>query len=317
MRRLLLLVLACAGACGGGEQPVSFTPVSATTDGRLYTLALGDLKMVVDGAKGARITELSLRGQNALLTHDENSNYGSTFWPSPQASWCAAGGGCWPPPAAVDNGPYTGAIDDANSIQLASGAQAIAGIADATIAVTKQFTPVPESGAVDVTYTLANVSPAASVSLAPWQLGRVATGGLTFFGQGSGSVTYAPDTDPTFTLSEMAGALWYASAPVSHDSKALADGTGWLAQATPERLLAVVAYPDSEPAAAAPGEAEIEVDTDGVYVVIEQQGALTALAPGDAATWTVRWKLRRVPAGTTIAAGSADLAAFAAATLAE
>jgi hypothetical protein len=41
------------------------------------------------------------------------------------------------------------------------------------------------------------------------------------------------------------------------------------------------------------------------------------LAPGDLSVWTVRWKLRRVPGGTAIAAGSADLAALAAATLAE
>src|SRR5262245_32367067 len=87
------LLLACAGACGGaGDKPISFTPVAATTDGRLYTLTLGDLKMVVDAMKGARITEFSLRGKNALVTHDENSNYGGTYWPSPQSSWCAAGG---------------------------------------------------------------------------------------------------------------------------------------------------------------------------------------------------------------------------------
>jgi len=145
----------------------------------------------------------------------------------------------------------------------------------------------------------------------------VATGGLTFFGQGSGAVTYAPYTDPTFTLNEMAGDLWYVSAPVNHDSKALADGTGWLAQVTPDRLLAVVSYPDLDPAAAAPGEAEVEVYTDGEYVEIEQQGALVTLAPGGMSVWTVRWKLRRVPGGTAIAAGSADLAALAAATLAE
>ena len=63
----LALLLACAGGCGGGggETPPTFTPVSAASDGAgLYTLTLGDLKMVVDGAKGARITEFSLRGTN-------------------------------------------------------------------------------------------------------------------------------------------------------------------------------------------------------------------------------------------------------------
>ena len=69
-----------------------YTPVSITNDGTLYTLQLGDLKMVVDGSRGARVTEFSLFGSNVLVTRDQNGTYGSTFWPSPQASWCAAGG---------------------------------------------------------------------------------------------------------------------------------------------------------------------------------------------------------------------------------
>ena len=319
----LALLLACAGGCGGGggEKPPTFTPVSAASDGAgLYTLTLGDLKMVVDGAKGARITEFSLRGTNVLVTRDQShDNFGSTYWPSPQSSWCTAGGGCWPPPAAIDGGAYTGAIDGANSLQLSSAEQSIAGIAGSAVTLTKQFSPVPESGAIDVTYTLTNVSPTDSISLAPWQVTRVATGGLTFFGQGNGPVTYAPNTSSTFTVNETAGALWYLYEPVTHDSKAFADGTGWIAQVTPDRLLYLVSYPDFEPADGAPGEAEIELYTNssGVYVEFEQQGALAAIAPGASMTWTVRWKLRPLPGGTTVAPGNAGLASFAAAALAE
>jgi hypothetical protein len=307
------------GACGGGggDKPPTFTPVSATSAGDLYTLELGDLKMVVDGARGARITELSLQGTNLLVTRDENGTYGSTYWPSPQSTWCAAMGACGPPPAAIDTGPYAGGIDATNSIQLTGGEAPLDGINGSTVTVSKQFTPVPGSGAIDVTYTLTNGLASVGVYFAPWQVSRVATGGLTFFGQGSGPPTYAPDTDPTFTLTPAAGDLWYASAPVTHDSKALADGTGWLAHVTPERLLALVSYPDIQPGDAASGEAEIEVFTNGDYVEIEAQGALTVLAPGEALTWTVRWKLRRVPGGTTVAAGSTALAALAASALAE
>ena len=318
--RIGALVLVCAGGCGGGEgdRPPVFTPVSVTSDGSIHTLTLGDLKMVVDGAKGARITEFSLQGINVLVTSDvQHDNYGSTYWPSPQASWCALGGGCWPPPAAIDSGPYTADADAADSIGLASGVQSIAGIPDSAITVTKVFTPVPGSGAIDVTYALFNISATVSVSLAPWQVSRVATDGLAFFGQGSGAVTYAPNTSSTFTVDEMAGALWYASGPVTHDSKAFADGTGWLAQVTPERLLYLVSYPDFQPADAAPGEAEIELFTNGSYVEVEQQGALAAIPPGGGLTWTVRWKLRRVPGGTTVAPGDADLLSFATTALAE
>jgi hypothetical protein len=317
------LLLVGAGGCGGGEGDTAptFTPVSATREGDLYTLTLGDLKMVVDGAKGARITEFSLRGTNVLVTRDQShDNFGSTYWPSPQSIWCAAGGSCWPPPGAIDGGTYTGVIDDAaHSIQLVSAEQSIAGIAGSAVTVTKQLSPVPGSGAVDVTYTLANASPTDMISLAPWQVSRVATGGLTFFGPGSGPVTYAPSTSSNFTVNETAGALWYLSEPVTHDSKAFADGTGWIAQVTPDRLLYLVSYPDSEPADGAPGEAEIELYTNSsdVYVEFEQQGALATIAPGTSLTWTVRWKLRRVPAGTTVAPGDAALASFTAAALAE
>jgi hypothetical protein len=311
--------LVCAGACGGGDdKPPVFTPVSVTSDGSIHTLTLGDLKMVIDGANGARITEFSLQGTNVLVTRDaQHDNYGSTYWPSPQASWCALGGGCWPPPAAIDTGPYTGGADAANSIGLVSGEQLIAGIPDSAITVMKQFTPVPDSGAVDVTYTLSNVSPTVSVWLGPWQLSRVAAGGLAFFVQGIGPVTYAPSTADTFTVNEMGGVLWYASGPVTHDSKAFSDSIGWLAQVTPERLLYLVSYPDTPSASAAPGEAEIELFTNGSYVELEQQGAGMAIPPGGSLIWTVRWKLRRVPGGTTVAPGNAELVGLALAALAE
>ena len=77
----------------------------------------------------------------------------------------------------------------------------------------------------------------------------------------------------------MAGALWYASGPVTHDSKAFADGTGWLAQVTPERLLYLVSYPDIQPTDAAPGEAEIELFTNGSV----RRGGAAGGAGGDPA----------------------------------
>jgi hypothetical protein len=309
--------MAFAVACGGGEKPISYTPVSATSEGDLHTLTLGDLKMVVEATRGARITEFSLRGENVLVTINENSNYGATYWPSPQSIWCPGGVDCWPPPEAIDNEPYTGGVDATNMLHLMSAEETIFTVAGSAISVNKHFRPVPESGAIDVTYELTNTSPTVSISLAPWQVTRVAAGGITFFGQGSGSPTYAPDSDPTFQLTDGAGGLWYESAVVRHNSKALADGSGWIAHVTPARLLYVQSHPDLQPADAAPGEAEIEVFTNSSYVEVESQGALAALAPGDKLAWTVRWKLRRLPGGTTVAAGNADLVSLAGAALAE
>jgi hypothetical protein len=310
----------CAAGCGGdGDSAPSFTPVSATSAGGIYTLTLGSLKMVIDGAKGARITEFSLDGADVLTDREVNgTNFGATYWPSPQSSWCTAGGGCWPPPAAIDNQPYTGAIDTAtNVIRLTSGATPIGAFADSSVTVTKEFTPRPDSGAIDVTYTLANVSAGTTVSVAPWQVSRVAVGGLTFFGKGDAPVTYTADSDPAFVVTEASDTLWYDYAPVGHNSKGFADGTGWIAHATEDRLLYLLAYPDVAPSEAAPGEAEIELFTGGTYVEIEPQGAVTSIAAGASLPWTIRWQLRRLPSGTTVAPGSADLLSFATATLAE
>jgi hypothetical protein len=284
------------GGCGDAAGP-SYTPVSATTDGTLYTIDMGDLRMVIDASVGARITEFSLRGDNVLTgTSVDPFDYGSTYWPSPQSSWCAAGGNCWPPIPAVDSEPYTGGIDPATSIvQLTSGMASVAAFPDSAVTVTKQFTPLPDSGAVDVTYTLTNVSSSVTVSVAPWQVSRVqATGGLTFFASPDGKVTYATGTSQAFTLTAKDGDLWYDFSPVLGNSKAAADGEGWVAHMTQSRLFYLLSYPDIQPTEAAPGEAEVELFTgpSSDYVEIETQGALTSIAPGATLVWTVRWKLR-------------------------
>lgn len=107
--------------------------------------------------------------------------------------------------------------------------------------------------------------------------------------------------------------MWYSFAAATTDSKAKADGLGWIAHATSTNLLYLLAYPDIQASDAAPGEAEVEIYTGphGDYVEIEPQGAYTAIAPGGTLQWTVRWKLRRVPHGTRIAVGSAGLTTFA------
>jgi hypothetical protein len=313
--------LVCAVGCGGADEPPTYTPVSATSAGSVYTLALGDLKMVIDASTGARVTEFSLKGKNVLTGPSvDPANYGSTYWPSPQSSWCSKGGACWPPLAPIDNAPYTGTIDPAtNAIQLTSGTTPIYEFPSSSVTVTKQFAPVA-GGEVDITYTLTNTSPSVSVTVAPWQVSRVqATGGLTFFASPDGSVTYTSGTDPTFMLTDASGDLWYDFATVAANSKANADGSGWLAHVTQGHLLYLLTYPDIQPSQAAPGEAEVEIYTgpSADYLELETQGALTSVAPGGTLAWTVRWQLRPVPGGTSVAPGSAALESFTDAQLAQ
>ena len=255
-----------------------------------------------------------------LVTRDEShGNYGSTYWPSPQSSWCAAVGGCWPPPAAIDSGPYTGGIDAANSIQLTSGRASLDGIAGSAITVTKQFTPVPGSGAIDVTYTLTNVVGATvSVSLAPWQVSRVAAGRAHVLRPGERPADVRArhrshlHADPGGRRSLVRLGARHARLEGVRRRHRLARARHAGAAALPRRPIRTSSRPTPPPA-----RRRSRSSRNGDYVELEAQGALAAIAPGEALTWTVRWKLRRVPGGTTVAAGSTALASLAAAALAE
>lgn len=144
-----------------------YYPVSTSNQSNLYTLRMGRIKMVIDGAVGARIIEFSYDGTNVLTGPAVNpTNYGSTFWTSPQSTWN------WPPVAAIDNSSYSGSADSAsNSIQLVSG---VASVGGAQITVKKRFVAVPASGAIDVTYTLTNAPSSVTLAAAPWEISRVA-----------------------------------------------------------------------------------------------------------------------------------------------
>jgi hypothetical protein len=244
------------------------------------------------------------------------TNYGSTFWPSPQSSWYA--GKTWPPIPEVDTSAYTGSIGSDNVIQLTSKPATLGTVANSQFTVTKQFKPVPESGAIDITYTINNVSSSVAITVAPWEVSRVkGIGGLTFFGKGSNTPTIATGSDATnFVVTEANGIYWYKCTTLAATaSKCFADGAGWIAHVSADNILFLLTYPDIQPSQAAAGEAEVEFYNkkgDGDYVEIEPQGASTEIAPGTSLQWTVRWKLRAVPSGTTVDVGSADLATFTA-----
>jgi len=306
------------GAAGnGGNVSNSYQPVTATNAGSQYTLQMGPIKLVIDGGTGARVIEFSYNGANMFTGSDVNgTNYGSTFWPSPQSSWYASN--TWPPIPEIDTSAYAGSVGSDNVIQLTSKPATLGTVANSQFTVTKQFKPVPESGAIDITYTINNVSSSVAITVAPWEVSRVkGIGGLTFFGKGSNTPTIATGSDATnFVVTEANGIYWYKCTTLAATaSKCFADGVGWIAHVSADNILFLMTYPDIQPSQAASGEAEVEFYNkkgDGDYVEIEPQGASTEIAPGTSLQWTVRWKLRAVPNGTTVDVGSTDLATFTA-----
>lgn len=272
---------------------------SLVVQGSVFRFAFGDTVFAVDAAQAGRIAEFSFGGRNVLTSAQapEQNNWGSTFWPSPQGDWG------WPPPAEIDPGVYTPQVSKGSLLVSSAVAPGLG------LAVSKRFTVDVARGAVHIEYGIVNRG-SQPRSVAPWEISRVASGGLTFFPMGEGQPWKGPQEILPLQIAD--GVAWLASetAPAPNDQKVFADGReGWIAHVAGDLLL-VKAFADTTPAQAAPGEAEIELYTDPgrTYVEVENQGAYVRLEPGQASTWPVRWFLRKLDPALPVRPGSARLA---------
>jgi hypothetical protein len=263
-----------------------------------HVLAFADVSFEVDANVGGRITALRLGGRNLLTGPDvDPGNYGSTFWTSPQAVWG------WPPIPEIDHAPYEVESAGPEAISLRGATSPVLGLS-----VDKRFVADPAHMAVHQTYTIHNRG-SEPVAVAPWQITRVAAGGLTFFPTGLG--TFAPSN---LTVRQALGATWYAFDPaeVTGHHKLFADGAeGWLAHVDRDTLL-VKTFPAVARSLHAPGEAQIEIYASPAhnYVEIEPQGAYETIAPGGASVWRVSWLVAKLPLDIVVSLGSAQLLAY-------
>jgi hypothetical protein len=271
-----------------------------TVSGSVYTFTFGDTVFTVDAAKAGRVVSFALAGRNVLTAakNREDNNWGSTFWTSPQSDWN------WPPPPELDPNPYTARLDGAALVLESAIIPALG------LVVSKRFTVDAGGAAVTIAYGIINRGPQAR-RVAPWEISRVASGGLTFFPMGEGQPWKGFQELLPLTITD--GVAWLPSEtqPASADQKAFADArAGWIAHVAGDLLL-VKSFPGISAAQAAPGEAEIELYTDAgrTYVEVENQGGYVELAPGAALTWPVRWCLRKLDAKVPVRPGSAALLA--------
>jgi len=279
-----------------------------------YVLEFGSTLFEVDPAVGGRITQFALNGVNALATQaitENESNWGSTFWPAPQTDWDPTMGGDsndWPPIDWIDSLPYTAALEG-ETIVLTSGAPP-ASTNLAPLSLVKRFTADLVAEAIEIEFILTNAGDVAG-SWAPWQVNREGPNGLTFFPTGTSVV------DDTLPTSDIDGVTWFQhpdGAPYDPEPgwAIIADvGDPWVAHVA-GNLVFVTAFPSISPAEFAPttGELKIFAATDGKYIEIEPLGPYTALEPGASLSWTVRWYLRDMPADATAVAGDAALVSF-------
>jgi hypothetical protein len=261
----------------------------------LHTLGWDDVSIDVDAATGGRVTALRVAGRNLLSGPEiDPGNYGSTFWTSPQSAWG------WPPVPEIDHAPYR--------TERASGALVLRGRPSATLGVSieKRFQADRGRGALVSEFRIHNHG-AAPVKMAPWQITRVATGGLTFFPTGTG--IFPPSN---LTVHETTDITWYAydAVAITDHQKLFTDGReGWLAHIDGDALL-LKTFEVVPRARQAPGEAQIEIyaNPTHTYVEIEAQGPYGEIAPGAALVWPVVWLVRRLPASLPREAGSPALA---------
>lgn len=254
------------------------------------------MALEIDAGQGARVVSFERDGVNVLRTLDRSTGFlngGSTLWTSPQSAWS------WPPLHAHDEAPYRARIEGSALITDGDAAD----LSGTRVAIGKRFELDGAAEVVRITYSLHNAGQAAAM-LAPWEVSRHPTGGLTFF-EGS-----APRGDfPAMAIGEH---LWlpYDALWTGTDGKLFADATGWLAHVQ-DGLLIVRSWQDVDAAAQAPGEAEVEIYYAAGYVELEAQGPHGELQPGARSEWSVQWRIVTLPAGIDLSPGSAALVELA------
>ena len=286
------------GATGtGGTASGPVVPTTVSSTGR-DQFAFGDVVFEVDPKVGARVATLSLGGTNmvATISGTDNTTWGAVFWTSPQKGWDTF----WPPPAALDSDPYSGGISGSHVV-LDSGSYAALGVS-----VSKDFSADASTGWVTIAYT---IKASKAVQAAPWEDCRVPRGGLAFFPAGT-SLAKGP-----LTMTETAGMDWFDDASKSATSasgeKAIADGSGgWTAYALGGNLF-LRKFTNTPASAQAPGEGQDEIYPGSGFLELEVQGPYTSIPAGGTLSWTIAWRIAKIPSSVTVSAGSTTLADFA------
>jgi len=292
------LILFNSLSCTGARNMGTGTATPQLKDGR-YTITLQNQILEIDPAVGGRIASLTLDGEEFLTGKNINAtNWGSTFWPSPQSAWN------WPPAAALDNLPYTASVEN-HVLKLVSQPDPNLGYV-----FTKEISGNPQKLSFSIKYTITNKT-TQTQQVAPWEITRVKPKGLTFYPTGPGEKR---GTLAAY-IENKAAITWFNyqedKIPTEH-LKLFADGAeGWLAQVNQDLIL-VKQFPDVPAGKAAPTEAEIEIYSAPAknYIEIEQQGIYTELPPGASTTWDVTWYLRKLPNNIKAEPGNAALVDF-------
>lgn len=289
-----LLCLSFSAGLWADEQSASSEYLSIDA----ITLSHDRLSLTVDPNIGSRIRSFTFAGRELLFDAasqlDNQNNWGSTFWLSPQRLWG------WPPIAAHDSQPYSVELFDETRLALNSAAAHGA-------RVRKHFELNPDTADVaTLTYTIVAEQPFAEI--AAWEITRVARQGLVFYPARQSSLEIVMGSvDYEFRDDVVWIALDASNQPPQ--GKLNANGTeGWLAWVH-GRVLFMKIYEPVKPAHVASGEGDIEIylSGDDDYIELELQSAAHALSAGDKLEWQVRWWVTHLPGDLSLEVGNRHL----------
>lgn len=260
----------------------------------IFSFLTHDFKFEVNSHKGGKACSFSLNDKEIIYIDSTEYLWGSTFWPSPQKEWN------WPPSDQLDLGKYEGKIVE-NSIVLTSQKDSVTGFIFKKIIVASD-----KNKSVTLTYRMINKSGKTKYN-APWEVTRVACGGLTFFPKGDGELW--GKLTPYFQ--EIDGIVYYKYEK-SHSGrkKFNSDGKeGWLAHITSDRLLFIKQFDDIPLKNQAPGEAEIELwlTPEHSHIELENQGQYVKIENRDSIDYVVKWYLRKIPQDIKVEIGNNEM----------
>lgn len=262
-----------------------------------YRFAFGDVVFEIDAAAGARVATLSLAGTNLIVpAGTDPTTWGSVFWTSPRSDWPAP---MWPPPVMIDGAAYSGGISGTHVV--------LNGPVDPSLGVSmsKDYAADATTGWMKIAYT---INATRAITAAPWEVSRVPRGGIVFFPAGA-SVTRGP-----LTITQSAGIVWFDDAPMTATSpagnKLYADGSGgWTAYVLGGNLF-LKKFADQPASAQTPGDGEVDIYPGNGFLEFEVLGPYTSIPASGSLPWSIEWRVLRIPAGISVAVGSAALVEF-------
>jgi hypothetical protein len=305
------------GSCASGKCADSFAATAPVTQsGNMWRITLGSVIFEVDPAVAGKVATFSIDGVDVV---DKNiAATGSVFWTSPQNEWYPTPTQTWPPPTEMDSVAYTPSVS--GNVLTMTGP-----VGTDKLSISKRYWGNVEHQAITLEYTIHNNNSAA-VAMAPWEITRVHTGGLTFFPNGEPAVKLGDANFSAVPFTSAQGALWFKYSTAGFATSSLkggADGLeGWAAHiACGTGLEGSWAYPtcakspilikewtDIPAAATAPAEKEVEIyAAQNSYEEFEQQSAYQSIPAGGTMVWTMHWLLRYLPSTVAPTAGSATL----------